>query len=87
MWTVEQHEKVLMYLKRYPLLSRIAKRAGRYRSSLDQMGLIGGQPGIMDCVIAATAEYYGLVLVTRNPKDFQRLIDKQLAKLEIETYV
>jgi len=41
----------------------------------------GGQLGINDLYIAATATYYGMSLVTRNVKDFRRI-----PQLKLERY-
>ena len=86
LWTPQQHEVLLRPMRRYPLLMRTAKRAGTIRSLLDQKAQKNQGPGIIDCVIAATVEYYGLVLITRNAKDYQMIVDHSIANIQIEDY-
>ena len=86
LWTIEEHEALLRPMRRYPLLVRTAKRAGSIRSLLDQKAQKNQGPGMFDCVIAATAEYYELVLITRNAKDYQMILDHSIANIQIEDY-
>src|SRR5947209_19561774 len=53
-----------------PLNRSIMQRFGRIRGDLRQRGQLIGDP---DILIAATALYYDLILLTRNQKHFQRI--------------
>ena len=60
------------FLDRYsevlPVTADIAARAGRLRGTLQAQGRPRAQA---DMLIAATAQFHGLTLVTRNVKDFE----------------
>ena len=53
-----------------PLNRSIMQRFGRIRGDPRQRGQLIGDP---DILIAATALYYDLILLTRNQKHFQRI--------------
>jgi len=53
-----------------PLNRSIMQRFGRIRGDLRRQGQLIGDP---DILIAATALYYDLILLTRNQKHFQRI--------------
>lgn len=58
------------YLLRYPVLPvtvDIARRAGELRGAFAARGIVRSQP---DMLIAATAQFHALTLVTRNTPDF-----------------
>lgn len=61
-----------------PFTKEIAETSSRLQAVLTAEG---GQLGINDLYIAATAIYYGLPLVTRNVKDFRRI-----PQLKLERY-
>ena len=84
LWTVEQHEVLLAPMRRYLLGVRIAKRAGNILSLLAQAQI--KSIGMADCVIAATAEYHNLILITRNPDDFNAIITHTNVNIVIEGY-
>jgi predicted nucleic acid-binding protein len=67
--TFKEHEDLLRPFKRYFINVTIARRAGELRADLAK---IKHQriPGIADCLIAATGEYYGLTVCSRNTRDF-----------------
>jgi predicted nucleic acid-binding protein len=60
------------FLDRYaevlPVTAEIAARAGRLRGTLQSQGRTHTQA---DMLIAATAQFHGLTLVTRNARDFE----------------
>ena len=58
-----------------PLNRNIMRRFARIRGDLRQRGLPIGDP---DILIAATALYHDLMLVTRNQSHFQRIPDLKL---------
>lgn len=68
--TEEQHLKILKVYHRYFLNVTIARDAGKYwRQFYHQDGLKGGDlPSMEDCIIAATASFYGLRLLTSNSR-------------------
>lgn len=51
-----------------PITFSIANRSGRLRGEFRQKGIVRTQA---DILIAATADEHGLILVTRNAKDFE----------------
>lgn len=53
----------------------VARQYARIRGDLRARGLLIPQP---DTLIAATALYYDLTLVTRNLRDFQRIPDLRI---------
>ncbi|MBI4322414.1 MAG: type II toxin-antitoxin system VapC family toxin [Chloroflexi bacterium] len=76
---VKAHERSFYRLVRWvdvlPLRKPVMRRFARIRGNLRQRGQLIGDP---DILIAATAQHYDLVLVTRNLKDFQRIPDLKL---------
>ena len=74
----ERHEALLALLERVPLDGAIARRAGQLRR---QFGL--DRLTLPDAAIAASAEFAGCTLLTRNTRDFEALG----AVLKIEFYV
>ncbi|RMF82887.1 MAG: type II toxin-antitoxin system VapC family toxin [Chloroflexi bacterium] len=69
--TPEQHIALLKPFHRYFINVTIARRGGELRSLLAQSGIAKGRvPGIADCIIAATAEYYELTVCSKNTRDF-----------------
>lgn len=62
--------RFLKWVEVLPLNRQIMKRFARIRGQLRRQGQLIGDP---DILIAATTLHYGLVLVTRNRKDFQRI--------------
>lgn len=56
------------YSEVLPVTADIAARAGRLRGALQAQGRTRAQA---DMLIAATAQFHGLTLVTRNAKDFE----------------
>jgi predicted nucleic acid-binding protein len=60
---------LLKPFKRYTINTIIARRAGLLRA---EIGKQKGQsiPGMVDCLIAATAEYHNLTACSRNTRDF-----------------
>jgi predicted nucleic acid-binding protein len=67
--TVEEHVIILKPFKRMNINVAIARRAGELRSHIATQKW-QRIPGIVDCLIAATAEYYGLTICSRNSRDF-----------------
>jgi predicted nucleic acid-binding protein len=61
-----------------PVTREVAEVSSRIQAGL---AAAGGQIGINDIYIAATAAHYGLSLVTRNSRHFKRV-----PKLKIESY-
>jgi predicted nucleic acid-binding protein len=74
-WTVQEHEILLRPFKRYYINVTIARRGGQLRGLLLAIpqGQRQGLPGLGDCIIAATAEYYGLTVCTRNRSHFEAI--------------
>lgn len=70
---VYQIEKILETVSIIPLDSKIARMAARIRQLYKLK--------TADSVIAATALFTGSVLVTRNVKDFSRVIDLQVKSI------
>lgn len=70
--TPEQHKILLRPFHRYMVNVTIARRAGFLRMTLDTAQKGQQTPSIMDCLIAATAEYYGLTVCSANARDFSR---------------
>jgi predicted nucleic acid-binding protein len=70
-WTVEEHKRLLRPFRRYLLSVSIARRAGdlqaRLRATQQAREPI---PQLSNCIIAATGEYYGLTVCTRNSRHF-----------------
>jgi predicted nucleic acid-binding protein len=64
---------ILSRLVRLPLIVPIARNAGSIRKNY------GGK--LYDAIIAATAEYHGLSVCTKNDKDFKRY-----PKVQVVTY-
>lgn len=60
----EELEKLFSGLTIFPLISEISQDAGRIKTNYHNSS-------IFDCIIAATAIYYNLELVTFNIKDFE----------------
>jgi predicted nucleic acid-binding protein len=64
------HEKLLLPLARYDLDVAIARRAGELKAIV-QAQRYQSVPSIVDCIIAATGEYYGLRVCSRNTRHFR----------------
>ncbi len=72
-WTVEQHKRLLRPFDRYFINVTIARRAGELKSKLAQSGIPFNQrPYLMDCLIAATAEYHHATVCTADKNDFAK---------------
>jgi predicted nucleic acid-binding protein len=56
------------FLEILPITAEIAGRSGRLRGTLQARGKTRSQA---DMLIAATAQFHGLTLVTRNARDFE----------------
>jgi predicted nucleic acid-binding protein len=70
--TEQEHLRLLRLFTRYNLNVAIARQAGELKARcIAQKG--GRVPSLNDCLIAATADYYGMVVVTRNTSDFSLL--------------
>lgn len=71
-WTEEQHIAVLRPYRRFNINVTIARNAGRFQRELRHTYKVqkGSVPGVGDCLIAATAQFYDLRVVTRNGRDF-----------------
>jgi tRNA(fMet)-specific endonuclease VapC len=71
---VQSHERgfrqFLQWVDVLPLNRSIMRRFARIRGELRRMGQIIGDP---DTLIAATALYHGLMLITRNRRHFSRI--------------
>ncbi len=72
--TVAEHVLLLKPFKRYFVNVTIARRAGDLQRLLVQTHRFKRDsdecPSIDDCLIAATGEYYGLTICTRNGRHF-----------------
>lgn len=66
----DRHEAILALLERVPLGGAMARRAGQLRQ---QIGL--ERLSLPDAAIAASAEFTGRILLTRNTRDFAALAD------------
>lgn len=78
-WTEESHTELLDLFIGRPLSSAILRQASYlYQPFIANAKKQVRVPGIGDCVIAATALYYDLVVVTANEIDFRRLPCKSL---------
>lgn len=86
--TEKQHRTVLRPFKRYFINVNIAKRAGELRGKLMQAGIIQKTQGphLDDCLIAATSEYYGLIVVTDNTRDFAQFKKMPTCKVQYQSY-
>jgi predicted nucleic acid-binding protein len=62
----KQHKILLAKFRRYHLNVTIARRAGALKHLIPAAG-------VPDLLIAATAEYYGIDIVTKNVKHFTNL--------------
>jgi tRNA(fMet)-specific endonuclease VapC len=67
--------KFLRWVDVLPLNRRIMQRFARIRGELRRRGQLIGDP---DILIAATAVYHNLTLLTRNVSDFERIPDLKL---------
>ena len=70
LWTEEQHIALLKLYRRYFINVTIARNAGIfYRVMRHDLNMQPTAiPGIGDCLIAATAKFYDLRLVSRNTR-------------------
>lgn len=68
--TEAEHKILLRPFRRYFVNVAIARRAGLMAGAIHQKT---NKRILPDCVIAATAEYYGLIVCTRNTVDFTEL--------------
>lgn len=68
--TEADHIRLLKPFQRLPLNVTIARNAGHF---LRRLGAIKHQnvPSPMDCLIAATAQYHHLTVLTKNSTDFK----------------
>ena len=66
----EGFRKFLRGVTILPLNRSIMQRFGHIRGDLRRKGLLIGDP---DILIAATAVYHDLTLLTRNKKDYERI--------------
>jgi len=66
-----RHKAILLPFKRIPIYSAIAYRAGELAGAFYRKGDRG--ISIPDFIIAATAEFIGADIVTRDKKDFQKI--------------
>lgn len=70
--TPEQHILLLKPFTRYFVNVTIARRAGELLAAIRTAAVAKDRlPGLDDCIIAATAEYYHLIIYTRNKNHFQ----------------
>lgn len=70
----KEHKMLLARLRRYQFHVTIARRAGEIFRLLKEQGM---RPDPMDTLIAATAEYYQVDIVTANIKHFSHFpLDK-----------
>jgi predicted nucleic acid-binding protein len=67
MWTEEQHIILLKLYRCYFMNKTIARRAGTFHKDLKT--IVKKVPALPDCIIAATAHYYDLTLVSANSRD------------------
>lgn len=67
--TVEEHIMLLRPFVRYNLNVTIARRAGEFQARLAASRPVT-MPDIPDCIIAATAEYYDLVICSKNTRHY-----------------
>jgi predicted nucleic acid-binding protein len=82
--TEYEHKVLLRPFRRYNLNSTIARRAGVLRRILETANLSDSEvPDLADCLIASTAEYHKLVIVTRNWKHFKHF---QKFAIQVERY-
>jgi len=65
-----EHIRVLRPFNRYFLNVTIARRAAEIHKTLD---FVKNQPtpSLPDCILAATAEYHNLTVITKNSSDFK----------------
>ncbi len=70
----KDHLKMLSPLTRMEITANIAHRAGRFRREY--------QINLIDALLAASAEEYNLILITRNEQHFQRLAEEKIIKLQ-----
>lgn len=84
-WTEKQHKILLRPFKRYLINTRITHRAGEMRGKLMRAGVQSG-PQLVDCVIAATAEFYGLIVVTDNTNDFTQFGRYSISNVSFQSY-
>lgn len=83
--TEEEHKILLRAFTRIMVNVTIARRAGEYRQYFLQAGLGRKEtPGLLDCMIAATAKFYNLRLVSRNDRHFGRFRQFNIAVDEYE---
>jgi predicted nucleic acid-binding protein len=71
--TEAEHKILLAPFRRFNLNVSIARRAGELRGKLVETKQVerNQPPYLNDCLVAATAEFYGLTICTKNRKDFE----------------
>ena len=69
-WTEAQHVIILRPYRRYFLNVTIARDGSRFYAQFKYVDNLQGKklPGINDCLIAATARFYDLRLVSKNTR-------------------
>ncbi len=79
--TAQDHMILLKPFHRYFINVTIARRAGEIRRLMVKSGKSQKSQGplLPDCLVAATAEYYNLILVSRNSRDFVKFHDFGIA--------
>jgi predicted nucleic acid-binding protein len=83
--TEESHLILLKPFRRYQLSSIIARRAGAMWLQIKNNQPRGTTlPDITDCLIAATAEFHQLTVVTRNENHFKQF---QIFGMSIQFYI
>jgi predicted nucleic acid-binding protein len=67
----------------YPIEIAVAKRAGELRAAT---GSVKGQsiPSVVDCLIAATGERYGLTVCSRNTRHFNLFRQYSISVVEYQ---
>jgi len=75
--TEASHIRLIQPFNRYFINVTIARRAGQLKSTINNTikGQVGVEPpGLNDCLIAATAEFHDLIVITRNEKHFKHFV-------------
>lgn len=84
--TEQEHKILLRPFTRYFINVTIAQRAGEIKRILYQQNIRQRtqRPQLPDCIIAATAEYYGLTICTNDSIDFNLFQDH--FSIPVQTY-